>query len=125
MSDPGHPLISRAIPTLRVASAHAAFPTYAALGFHVAWEHQLTTDAPRLVCIRQGDVELFLTEHRVTDFGAVVYFVTRDVDALVVAASEAGVTPTFGPEDRPWGDREAYFQDRDGNTLRFGQTRHV
>jgi len=52
----------------------------------------------------------------VTYPGAVVYFITRDVDAVVRAARVAGVMPTFGPEDRPWGNREAYFQDRDGNT---------
>lgn len=89
----------------------------------MAWKHQLAPDAPHLVCIRQGEVEVFLTEHAVTEPGAVVYFVTPDVDALVRAAGHAGVTPTFGPEDRPWGSREAYFQDRDGNTLRFGATR--
>jgi hypothetical protein len=59
-----HPLVDRAIPTLRVA--------------------------------RQGDVEVFLTEHPVTESGAVVYFVTRDVDALVRAAGDVGVRPTFG-----------------------------
>lgn len=123
MSGSERPLVDRAIPTLRVASAQAALPTYAALGFSVAWEHQLTPDAPHLVCIRQGEVDVFLTEHPVTEPGAVVYFVTPDVDALVSAAGRAGVRPTFGPEVRPWGDREAYFQDSDGNTLRFGETR--
>lgn len=88
----------------------------------MAWQHRLTPDGPQLVCIRQGEVDVFLTEHAVTETGAVVYFVTHNVDALVRAAAEAGVRPTFGPEDRPWGDREAYFQDRDGNTLRFGET---
>jgi uncharacterized glyoxalase superfamily protein PhnB len=66
---------------------------------------------------------VFLTEHPVTEAGAVAYFVTRDVDEVVRAAHDAGVEPTFGPEDRPWGNREAYFIDQDGNTLRFGQIR--
>jgi catechol 2,3-dioxygenase-like lactoylglutathione lyase family enzyme len=117
------PLLTRAIPTLRVASANAALPLYRALGFSVAWEHQLAPDAPRLVCVSQSGVEVFLTEHPVTEAGAVAYFITRDVDAVVLAAREAGVVPTFGPEDRPWGNREAYFVDRDGNTLRFGELR--
>ncbi len=117
------PRVDRAIPTLRVANAHAALPTYEALGFSVAWEHQLSADAPRLVCIKQDEVEVFLTEHPVTESGAVVYFVTRNVDAIVSGAASAGVRPTFGPADQPWGNREAYFQDRDGNTLRFGEIR--
>jgi uncharacterized glyoxalase superfamily protein PhnB len=36
-------------------------------------------------------------------------------------AATAGHYPIFGPEDRPWGDREAYFRDPDGNVLRFGE----
>ncbi|MFN0178842.1 MAG: VOC family protein [Gemmatimonadales bacterium] len=83
----------------------------------------MTAGAPWLMCIRQNDVEVFLTEHPVTEAGAVVYFMTRDVDAMVRAAGQAGVTPTFGPENQSWGNREAYFRDRDGNTLRFGEVR--
>jgi uncharacterized glyoxalase superfamily protein PhnB len=89
----------------------------------VAWEHQLAPYAPRLVCVSQDGVEVFLTEHPVTAAGAVAYFVTLNVDAVVEAARDAGVAPAFGPEDRPWGSREAYFVDRDGNTLRFGEVR--
>jgi catechol 2,3-dioxygenase-like lactoylglutathione lyase family enzyme len=96
-----------------------------ALGFRVTWEHQLAPDAPRLVCVRQNDVEVFLTEHPATAPGAVAYFITRDVNAVVRAARQAGVDPVFGPEDRPWGSREAYFVDRDGNTLRFGEVRSI
>ncbi len=114
-------VLDTTIPTLRITKIEAALPTYAALGFSVAWQHQLAPDAPRLTSVRHGAAELFLTEHPVAPVGAVVYFVTRGVDALVARAAAAGVEPSFGPEDRPWGDREVYFRDLDGNVLRFGQ----
>jgi hypothetical protein len=41
---------------------------------------------------------------------------------LVGRARSEGFEPTFGPEDRPWGDREVYFTDEGGNVLRFGET---
>jgi catechol 2,3-dioxygenase-like lactoylglutathione lyase family enzyme len=116
-------VVKSVIPTLRVTAIEASLPLYRALGFGVAWEHRLSPDAPRLTCIRQGAIELFLTEHAVAPAGAVAYFVIQGLDALVTRAAEAGHYPTFGPEDRPWGDREAYFRDPDGNVLRFGEQR--
>lgn len=62
MSDPR---LLAAIPMLRVASIEAALPTYEALGFSVAWQHQLSPDAPRLTSVRHGTVEIYLTEHPV------------------------------------------------------------
>ena len=115
-------VLETTIPTLRVAKVEIALATYEALGFAVGWQHQLSADAPRLTSLRQGTAELFLTEHPVAPVGAVVYFVTRGVDALVARAAAAGLEPSFGPEDRSWGDREAYFRDPDGNELRFGQS---
>ena len=115
-------ILATTIPTLRVTKVEDALRTYAALGFVVAWQHQLAPGAPRLTSIRQGATELFLTEHSVAPTGAVVYFVTQGLDALVARASAAGLVPNFGPEDRPWGTREVYYRDHDGNVLRFGET---
>ena len=94
-------ILATTIPTLRVTKVEDALRTYAALGFVVAWQHQLAPGAPRLTSIRQGATELFLTEHSVAPTGAVVYFVTQGLDALVARASAAGLVPSFGPEDRP------------------------
>lgn len=110
------------IPTLRVADVEAALPLYRALGFVVAWQHELEPGAPRLTCVERDRVQLFLTEHPVAPFGSVVHFMVVGLDDLVAAARSAGFEPTLGPEQRPWGDREAYFTDLDGNVLRFGET---
>lgn len=114
-------VFTAAIPTLRVTDIEASLPLYRALGFTVSWEHRLSPGAPRLTCVTHGTVDVFLTEHPVTPIGAVAYFVTQGVDALVVRAAEAGHYPIFGPENRSWGDRETYFRDPDGNVLRFGE----
>ena len=110
------------VPTLRVTNLDRSLPFYHMLGFSVAWVHQLAEGQPRLAAVEQGPVQLFLTEHDVAPVGAVVYSNTRGVDALSAAATAQGLEPTFGPADRPWGQREVYFQDPDGNVLRFGET---
>jgi catechol 2,3-dioxygenase-like lactoylglutathione lyase family enzyme len=115
-------VLATTIPTLRVTKVEDVLRTYAALGFSVAWQHQLSPDAPRLTSVRQGAAELFLSEHPVAPTGAVVYFITQGLDELVARASAAGLVPSFGPEDRPWGTREVYYRDHDGNVLRFGET---
>lgn len=118
MHDPG---LRAAIPMLRVASIDAALPVYRALGFAIAWQHQLAPESPRLTSVRHGTVEIYLTEHAVAPPGGIVYLRTQGVDALVARARSRGLEPTFGPANRSWGDREAYFEDVDGNVLRFGE----
>jgi catechol 2,3-dioxygenase-like lactoylglutathione lyase family enzyme len=118
MSDP---IFDAAIPILRVTDIDASLATYEALGFAVAWQHRLSPEAPRLTCVRHDTVELYLTEHPVAPFESVAYVRTRGVDTLVQRAAAEGLEAIFGPEDRPWGVREAYFRDPDGNVLRFGE----
>ncbi len=113
--------MQQAIPTLRVMSIDVSLPFYESLGFDVAWQHQLSPGAPRLTSVKHSSVEIFLTEHPVAPVGAVVYIVVGDVDELVSSAQTRSLEPSFGPQDRPWGDREAYFTDPDSNVLRFGQ----
>jgi catechol 2,3-dioxygenase-like lactoylglutathione lyase family enzyme len=109
------------VPTLRVTNLDRSIPFYSKLGFSVAWIHQLEPDKPRLAAVQHGPVQLFLTEHDIAPVGAVVYLNSRGVDALNDAAAAVEIEPTFGPEDRPWAQREVYFQDPDGNVLRFGE----
>ena len=116
------PEIRAIIPTLRVSSVDDVLPFYAALGFTVSWQHQITPDAPRLTCVAQGPGNLFLTEHAVAPFESVVHVMVDGLDEIVENARRRGVEPTYGPATRPWGDREAYFTDPDGNVLRFGET---
>lgn len=109
------------VPTLRVTSLDRSLSFYGLLGFSIAWIHQSGQGQPRLAAVQHGSVQLFLTEHAVAPVGAVVYSNTRGVDALSASATAQGLKPTFGPADRPWGAREVYFEDPDGNVLRFGE----
>lgn len=116
-----NPVIRSVIPTLRVASIDRALPSYESLGSSVSWQHQLSPEAPRLTSVVHGAAEPFLTEHPIAPYGAVVHFVVDGLQELVARARSNGIEPTSGPEDRPWGDREAYFTDIDGNVLRFAE----
>ena len=109
------------VPTLRVSSLDQSLAFYESLGLCVAWVHQPAEGQPRLAAVQHGAIQLFLTEHAVAPFGAVVYVNTRGVDALRTLAEARGISPILGPADRPWGQREVYFQDPDGNVLRFGE----
>lgn len=60
--------------------------------------------------------------------GGAVYFVVRDVDLIHAEFRSAGADvlydpdqPVQGPGDQPWGMREIWVRDLDGNVLRFGQ----
>ena len=111
------------VPTLRVADIDRSTAFYTKFGFTVAWVHQLGEGQPRLAAIQHGSIEIFLTEHAVAPAGAVVYLNTRGVDESNVALAAEGISPVFGPADRPWGQREVYYHDPDANVLRFGERR--
>ena len=106
---------------LRVADIEASIEFYGSLGFREEWRHQLAVGMPRLLGLEQHGLRLMLTEHDVAPTGAVVYFDMRGVDALAAKATQGGLIPEFGPADQPWGKREVYFRDPDGNLLRFGE----
>ena len=114
-------VLEAVVPVLRVADIDASIHFYECLGFREEWRHQLDASMPRLMGVEQHGLRLMLTEHDVAPPGAVVYFELRGVDALVAMASRHGIAPEIGPVDQPWGKREVYFRDRDGNQLRFGE----
>jgi lactoylglutathione lyase len=49
------------------------------------------------------------------DFELCLY--TDDVDAAAERLRDLGATELRPPEDQPWGERLAYFEDPDGNPL--------
>lgn len=76
--------------------------------------------------LSRDDVRLHLERGAAT--GMAVYFIVRDVDALHDELRDAGAevlydpdAPVRGPGDQPWGMREIWVKDPDGNVLRFGQ----
>lgn len=67
---------------------------------------------PAFVEVARGAVKLYLSEHHGDARpGTLVYLVVSDLDAI---AAEFGVPP----EEQPWGRREVWLRDLDGNRLR-------
>jgi uncharacterized glyoxalase superfamily protein PhnB len=54
-------------------------------------------------------------EHSTGDFELCVY--ADDIDAAAERLREAGAEEVMPPQDEPWGERRAYFRDRDGHLL--------
>jgi uncharacterized glyoxalase superfamily protein PhnB len=102
-----------AIPILRVDNADAAVAWYARLGFSKQWEHRFGPELPAFAEIARGDVKLFLSEHHGdASPDTLVYLVVSNLDAV---AAEFGLSP----EEKPWGRREVWLRDCDGNRLRL------
>ncbi len=46
-----------------------------------------------------------------------------DLDEMYRQLKEAGLEPESPPVDRPWGERDFWILDPDGNTVEFGAAR--
>lgn len=102
------------VPVLRVADARKAAEWYARLGFIVDGEHQFGPGMPIYAFLKRGDNHVHLSEHKGDATpNSLVYFYVDDVDAL---AAEFGVAV----KDQPWGTREVWLTDPDGNRWRIG-----
>jgi catechol 2,3-dioxygenase-like lactoylglutathione lyase family enzyme len=100
---------------LPVADLDRSLRHYAALGFHVD-----SYDADYGFASWAGlELHLVVTPgHDPARTAAAVFLHVPDADAL--AAEWAHVERTGAPEDKPWGQREGWHVDPDGNLLRFG-----
>ncbi len=54
-------------------------------------------------------------EHSAGEFELCVY--ADDMDAAAERLREAGTEELMPPQDEPWGERRAYFRDRDGHLI--------
>ena len=119
------PTLQDVVPILRVTNLDASLPFYRdQFGFAVEWIHQFDSKTPRLAMVRRDAVRLFLTEHPVAPSGAAIYCDVDGVDALATEVQKAGAIPALEPTTQPWGRRETWFRDPDGNVLRFSETEH-
>jgi hypothetical protein len=117
---------ARAVPILPSRSITATRDFYERMGFSTMYYDDA---AIGYLIVELGGVELQFFRHTAldpakSDHGA--YIRADDVDAftqrfLQLALPVVGI-PRFNPaEDRPWGMREAYLVDLDGNLIRIGQ----
>jgi catechol 2,3-dioxygenase-like lactoylglutathione lyase family enzyme len=104
----------RVVPFVRVTDAEATARWYARLGFEVEWTHRFAEGLPLFVALRNGEGQIFLSEHTGDAHpDTLLYLYVDDVDA---------VAREFGLETRAqeYGMREVELTDPDGNRLRIG-----
>jgi catechol 2,3-dioxygenase-like lactoylglutathione lyase family enzyme len=109
-----HPAV-QVSPIFPVTDLARALEHYAALGCLVS-----SHDATYGFAARAG-VELHLVvvaDHDPARTASAAYLHVPDADAL--AQEWRHVEVTGAPEDKPWGLREGWHRDPDGNLLRFG-----
>ena len=103
------------VPIFRAHDAAKTAKWYARLGFEVKGEHRFAPNMPLYAFLKRGDVRLHLSEHKGDATpNTLVYFYVEDVDSI---AAEFGVQV----KDQPWGTREVWLSDPDGNRLRIGK----
>lgn len=120
----------RLAPILKVRSFAAAEAFYTLqLGFTKDWAYHAFPDDG--VDPGYGGFSREGLELHVTSFGgdgrighAVLLYV-RDVDALHAEFAQKDVIIDLPPTDQPWGTRDMYVLDPDGNCLRFCQSDSV
>lgn len=104
----------RVVPILHVSDARATAKWYARLGFELEGEHRFAPGMPIYAFLKRGGSSLHLSEHEGDARpDTLVYFYVDDVDSI---AAEFGVEV----KDQPWGTREVWLSDPDGNRWRIG-----
>lgn len=76
-----------------------------------------------LIILKRDDIEIHLwhcTDPAIPQSSSLYFRVTRDIEDLYEHCERKGII-RLHLEDRPWGMKEFYVGDPDGNLLKFGQ----
>ena len=118
-------MIQNAIPVIRVSSSRSAERFYCdQLGFEKRFAYRIddSLEDPCYLGLMINNTWLHVSSFPGDGvFGAAVYLIVDDVDAVHAKLVERGVAIDLEPTDQTWGNRETYVKDPDGNTLRFVQ----
>lgn len=110
----GVAVVEKVVPFLRVADARAAADWYARIGFTITGEHTFGEGMPVFLHLSQGEVDLYLSEHRGdAPRRGLIYLWVSDIHAI---ADQFAATVS----EAPWA-LEADLTDPDGNRVRLGQ----
>jgi predicted enzyme related to lactoylglutathione lyase len=86
--------------------------------YETALSIPLKYEMPGMAMLVTSDgIELQLHERPPTpgDAGVAISFGVDDVDAVTIAAVEAGASVIKEPADQPWGERQSVLHDVDGH----------
>jgi uncharacterized glyoxalase superfamily protein PhnB len=114
--------VERIVPIAKVSDIRAALEFYCSvLGFNEDFHYRASPQGPDYVGLSMNGHQLHLSTFAGDGTGpATTYVYVDDVDELYAGFCARGLTQHWEPIDQPWGQREVYVRDRDGNTLRFG-----
>jgi predicted enzyme related to lactoylglutathione lyase len=101
--------------TISVSDQERAREIYE-LGLGVRLEYEM----PGMAMLATSDgIEIQLHERPPTpgDAGVAISFGVDDVDAVTIAAVEAGASVIKEPADQPWGERQSVLHDADGHVF--------
>ena len=102
------------VPIFHSRDARETAKWYARLGFEVEGKHQFAQGMPYYVFLKRGDILLHLSEHKGdAKPDSLAYFYVDDIDTVAAEFGEK-------VKDQPWGCREIWISDPDGNRLRIG-----
>jgi lactoylglutathione lyase len=116
----------KAFPVLYVSNARRSVDFYALLGYESVYQFPLEGD-PHYVGLERGEsslgiadstwpeAQLGITVGTAPRFELFVY--VDDVEAQVKTFREAGYKVLQEPANMPWGERQAYVADPDGNPV--------
>lgn len=116
------------VPILCVQDLMASLEHYQSdLGFQVVWtwsnEQHFEGGKPSFACVCRGQVSVFLCEQGQGQPGAWMSLFLNtlaDLDAVYKEYQQSGADIAEPPTDRPWGMREMFVRDIDGNVFRIG-----
>ena len=107
-------MAEKIVPVLHVSNARETAKWYARLGFRLEGEHQFAAGMPLYVFLERGENRLHLSEHMGDARpDTLVYFYVDDVDEIAREFEDE-------VREQPWGMREVWLTDPDGNRLRVG-----
>ena len=121
MSRP-NPNKATCIPILKVRSAATAVQWYAKIGFTKDWEHRFQPDFPAFVSVSNGDMQIFLSEHKGdANEDGLIYLAVPNIDEFVKDVVGLGANEGVVVEDSEGiGMRDVELRDPDGNRVRVG-----
>ena len=116
-------MIKSATPLLHVSNSAAAQKFYCdQMGFKLEFAYRSDENLldPCYMGLSRDGVGIIVSSFSGDGVaGGVVNFKVHDVEALHAELVARGVKIDTGPVDQPWGTREMYVKDADGNSLRF------
>ena len=110
------------LPVLQIDDYDGAVDFYIKrLGFEIIMEHRHEPNFPVFMIVKNGELQLALSEHGRGHQGTEIYIYVDDIRAWHEQCKSNRVSLEHEPEQMPWGNTEMLVTDPFRNALRFSQ----